>query len=134
VWASEQLSADPLGIAGVLAGVAGILTAIYGLVNSISRIRRGVSARETTRQHDLVEERNAAEIRADDEWKQRQLAEAQAFAHAENERLALEYASQLRRLWIEHGPASPALPSAPALVPIPRSYSDLDPWTQRRFR
>lgn len=84
-------------------GAGGVGAAIREIVSVITKVRDGVAAKESTRKHDLVTQRDKALERA-------AAAERDRDGQARKRRITEEYASQLRRILIELGVDPPTWP------------------------
>lgn len=96
---------NPVALIVALVGSAGLGGFLKEIVSSLSKLRSGVSAKESGRKRDLVSERDYEYDRAE--------------AEARNRRRMEEYSAQLRRLLIEGGCTKTQIPAWPQLEVIP---------------
>lgn len=94
-------------------GAGGVGAFFREIVSVIAKVREGVSAKESTRKTDLVAQRDQALAREAD-------AEARADSEATKRRKTQEYASRLRRAWIEQGLTPPDWPDIEDTTPAAR--------------
>lgn len=95
---------SPVALVVAILGSAGLGGFLREIVSGISKLRSGISAKESVRKRDLVGERDYEFDRAE--------------AEARNRRRIEEYAAKLRRLLVEQGYDS-LIPRWPKLEEIP---------------
>ncbi len=96
-----QVDLVPL-IVGLI-GSGGLGAFFREIVAGLSKIAGGMSARESKRKVDIVQQRDEALERAEDAWAERD-------KEASKRRRAQEYAARLRRLLIQNGIEPPDEP------------------------
>lgn len=102
-----------VALAVAILGAGGVGAFFREIASGITKVREGVSAKETTRKSDLVAQRDAAIARE-------LAAEERADDEARKRRLTQEYASRLRRDWIERGLTPPDWPDIEDTTPVSR--------------